>query len=1133
MIQFVGAILFSLILFVGPNLSWAEGDEILYQNHAEHPTLVLSFSRQTGTVKLHLKSSRPFSDPVTHQWSWYDQNQTTMMAEALSLLESEAQWAASLEPVREILSSDQFNSGEQCQRLTVRLNNPLAESGLGDFWVRLQESSEVFRAPTSEQGDYLLGEFEAPLGSERRVRLSIQLDEQGKLSSVGLESLRGDFLDHRLHRQGELLSLFAPDGQLLFAIRPYSGREGVVTVEVMQPLNQEGLLGDLLHTPLSLVNYEGTWIADTTANSQGVDREALKEHCERRLESLSIAQRGSGLAIDCQREYRLQQGFTGYEQERTRFRSCLAEKGLMTSIEVAHTEFWTFQHSNLSQPEEQQALIQCQYQARAAQSRETLTLALEQSYPGLTSFVASSGVASRLWSRLEREVAEQCLGQGHQPTSLSCLERLDDSLRRELQQAPMPTLSSSFFRELPGFESRNQERFSAQEETWQNTYSTCLEQVNRQGELDDFLEEVDHCRDQVEQLAIAEFRFSGLAQKAQEIGLADLSEDLLRAELVSGGEDHEILARLLAQYHQRQWDRDFGEQSLVGAMFPRAELASARLEAMMRLSEAWHIDLDEHRGEAYQLLLERKLPGQSHLNRLKEIHQQNGAARLNGLFLAAGVTGDARDCFEGRSPRECEQQGFRELGVHGIRAEFEELVGQRYPIASPQARRLLGPIHDSYVCMGQRDMTHEHFELCRLFALHDVLRHMMEERPSAIACLEEKLGGWSHSALTKSLNGEVSEVELSRAREVFERLREQGRPYPDLRQCLDEWNQSISRDLRARLLQVNPGLWDNQLEGQGAEFDRVIGSLIDQELVDLVVEMQRQHERHRLELSLNPLEAVVAPALTLEAIENSAQMITTALGRGFVFDSNRLRMEVSLFREELKGALRWVNESETALRVQDLIPFFQESQLADHLALAELSEQVYLSFQTYLNNQEQQELRQARTQREREAIENTYNELRALVREMTRAYDFRRIINPHNRQGRELLAQVKTHVLLPRLLGRESSAATHDQIQRRLADLVLADRTPGGFAERFVATVAQRELDRQRQDSWAISRLLFYDEEDFDWDSLRARPNGQAALEYYARMVLLPEMLGRRLTTYEQGLRMREFRRYLADAQSE
>lgn len=366
-------------------------------------------------------------------------------------------------------------------------------------------------------------------------------------------------------------------------------------------------------------------------------------------------------------------------------------------------------------------------------------------------------------------------------------------------------------------------------------------------------------------------------------------------------------------------------------------------------------------------------------------------------------------------------------------------------------------------------------------------------------------------------------------------------------QCAQESRDRLSRLIRDRLVEVRPEVWGDLDHLPQEEFQRVLGTLVDHELIELILEMRQRHDEHRFSLFTSLLDVPMTPELTMDSIAQSTRMISIALARGFVFDQQRLFNEAVIFREELKEALRWINQEETTLRLRELEAFFSSSQLADLLATAELSEQVHLSLKSTIDRMEQTEKmdfaqrtrnrahhRLSRAERDEwDGIESRYNQLREIVRVMTTSYDFRRIIHQGNQQGRQLLELVKENVLLPRLLGQEPSAQAMELIQQQLAELIIADRTPGGFGERFVSVFAQAQLDEDKASRWGITLYLFHNDSDFEWESLRETEAGQQAINYYLRQILLPQMMGRRLTRYEENLRFREFQRYVGRAQSQ
>ena len=152
---------------------------------------------------------------------------------------------------------------------------------------------------------------------------------------------------------------------------------------------------------------------------------------------------------------------------------------------------------------------------------------------------------------------------------------------------------------------------------------------------------------------------------------------------------------------------------------------------------------------------------------------------------------------------------------------------------------------------------------------------------------------------------------------------------------------------------------------------------------------------------------------------------------------------------------------------------------------------------------------------------------------MTSSYDFRRIFNVHNREGRAALDLIMQNEFIPRVTGRIPSATNRAAVDEAIAERILADNTAGGFAERFVREMAQEYLTEQSRSKWALTKWLFYDTGDFDWEVLRGTPSGKKAIEYYGRYVLLPKMLGKNVSRYQENIHKTRFEALLREAQSE
>lgn len=360
----------------------------------------------------------------------------------------------------------------------------------------------------------------------------------------------------------------------------------------------------------------------------------------------------------------------------------------------------------------------------------------------------------------------------------------------------------------------------------------------------------------------------------------------------------------------------------------------------------------------------------------------------------------------------------------------------------------------------------------------------------------------------------------------------------NLQECRDNTHQYLISGLKHHLISLIPASLTLNTNRVGQTNKEVLESFLDGELLDQLLKLKVQKGDKGGELNTaekDPMQKVVTSTLTLDALSNFMKILGGYISDGFIYDKDKMKTELVIFREELKRALKWVNNQERPIRLAELGDFFTESTFADHLSQAMISEMVRDNFMDFVRDMEQNELRAARqgSGHSSSAIRSKFKKIREHVVKMTSYYDFRHIIRPKSIKGDRLLKMIKENYLLPTLIGDEVSTYTKNKIKNDVANMILGDNTEGGFAELFVREVAQMELDKREKSHWGITKFFFYDNDDFDWSALRKTDSGKKAMEYYGREVLLPKMLGKDLTTYEENLRMERFRKILNDAISE
>ena len=375
--------------------------------------------------------------------------------------------------------------------------------------------------------------------------------------------------------------------------------------------------------------------------------------------------------------------------------------------------------------------------------------------------------------------------------------------------------------------------------------------------------------------------------------------------------------------------------------------------------------------------------------------------------------------------------------------------------------------------------------------------------------------------------------------------------------CVTSFDETLSSGFRAYLVNSVPSLYQQLLPMLNSSTKGIVEEIIDVELAELLLAVQAKNE-YRVVESDSPGGTIVTSEFTISAMARFIQGLGSYISQGFVFDMDGMKTELVIFKEELKDALRWVVESNEPVSLDELSRFFSESKLADHMALAHVAKNTNDNFHGFLSSMYDKEVSDfwdrvrdsnsgfigwitgrdqnhlSSSQRtELREMEAKYDSLKALSNRMTSGYDFRRIFNVYNEDGRAALEVIKEQEFMPRLVGRTPSAVSRAQVDTAIATRILADNTAGGFAERFVREMAQEYLTKQSRSKWGITKWLFYDSGDFDWEVIRETASGRKAIEYYGRYVLLPKMLGQNMTRYSENIHKRRFEALLREAQSE
>jgi len=369
-------------------------------------------------------------------------------------------------------------------------------------------------------------------------------------------------------------------------------------------------------------------------------------------------------------------------------------------------------------------------------------------------------------------------------------------------------------------------------------------------------------------------------------------------------------------------------------------------------------------------------------------------------------------------------------------------------------------------------------------------------------------------------------------------------------ECLKQVKDELYLNFKDYIISVIPAaVGGNGSNSTGETHREVLEKVIDLEMIDLIIKFKslRGDEQGVLNSSTSPLDRVVTPAMGIEALANMVVVVGDYISKGFIFDPDRMKTELVVFKSEFKNALHWLNNTTETVRVRDLERFFVDSKVADHLALAEISENVYRQFMNFITEMERDDFNDFRrrtgnrtyaqlsqTQKnDYHSLGVKYRKLKRLVKQMTSSYDFRRIMRTGSRRGEKLLEYIKTNYLLVQVLGDQVTATVKRKISFDVARLVVEDNTEGGFAEQFVKNVAQHSLNVQSNNKWSITKWLFYDKGDFNWSALRRTTAGRKALTYYCEYILLPKMLNARLSRTVMRQRTENFESLLREAQGQ
>jgi hypothetical protein len=327
----------------------------------------------------------------------------------------------------------------------------------------------------------------------------------------------------------------------------------------------------------------------------------------------------------------------------------------------------------------------------------------------------------------------------------------------------------------------------------------------------------------------------------------------------------------------------------------------------------------------------------------------------------------------------------------------------------------------------------------------------------------------------------------------------------------------------------------------------IMRKVFDEEIIREILKLDKKSTSSSPEYSSNPLDMKVTGKMSINSLVNLISVVGEYIGKGFVFDKDLMKTELVVFRSELKRALRWINKQNREVTLEELKGFFADSKLADVLAYSVVSEQVYNRFEEFISAQEQEQRRElikkfgtSKFSKFSKAEKNEWNRMlmkysrmRKDAKSMTSSYDFRRLFRDGSESSKAKLNKIKTTYLLPLLTNGKATPAAKEEVISIVADLILKDNANGGFAGKFTSASAIEILKNDEDSRWAITKWLFYDEGDFDWDTIKSTKSGGEAIDYYAKYILLPKILKQRVSKFSKNYRMNHFKKLLDKAQSE
>lgn len=369
-----------------------------------------------------------------------------------------------------------------------------------------------------------------------------------------------------------------------------------------------------------------------------------------------------------------------------------------------------------------------------------------------------------------------------------------------------------------------------------------------------------------------------------------------------------------------------------------------------------------------------------------------------------------------------------------------------------------------------------------------------------------------------------------------------------VKSCTSSVDDNLYNSFQEYILQNISASFDLRRNDAGESNKEILQKVFDQELLaELLKLSQKSTNANSISSHVDPRRFQVTSELGVETLSKLIELIGESISKGFVFDKDLMKTELVVFRSELKRALKWLNATDQPVSLEELQKFFTTTKLADLLAYATVSEQVYDRFNEFISSQENSEKfklkrkfgyisrsNQTREQKnEWDRMLMKFSIMRREAKSMTSSYDFRRLFRQGNESSKLKLSKIKTNYLLPLITTGNVSPHAKNDMMKIVADLILKDNSKGGFAEKFVGSAASEFLQNESEDHWALTKWLFYDDGDFSWNDLKSTKSGGEAVDYYGKYILLPDILKQNVSKFTKEYRLNHFKKLLRNAQNE